>query len=464
MKNPLLYILLFFSASAFGQTIAGGWRHSLAICTDSTIMAWGYNYNGQLGNGLNGVGTDSNVPISVNSLTGVIAVSAGMYHSLALKSDGTVWAWGANNSGQLGDGTNINNNVPVQVSSLTGIIAIAAGGAHSLALKNDSTVWSWGRNDVGQLGNGNNNNSNVPVQVNFLTEAITIAAGGNHSLALKNDGKVRTWGSNQYGQLGNGAFDSNIPILVSPITGMTGGITAIAAGFFHSIALRNDSTIWAWGNNLYGQLGNGNNNNINLPNHINSFFGVIKIGGGTTSSYATKNDGTAWAWGSNFAGELGNGNNINSNVPVFVNSLTGIIAIDGGGEHSLALKNDGTVWSSGFNLYGQLGNGTNTDTNVALRINGLCQVSNAVNEITEEASVTVYPNPSEGIFTIKMEEVRGNMADGEIKVYNMMGELVFSSELQTTHYILDLRSKSKGIYFIKVIADGKVYSQKVVIE
>jgi hypothetical protein len=148
---------------------------------DGTVWAWGYNGDGELGNGTN---TDSNVPVPVSGLSGITAIAGGGYHSLALKNDWTVWAWGYNEYGQLGNGTNTDSNVPVPVSGLSGITAIAGGEYHSLALKNDWTVWTWGWNGYGQLGNGTNTDSNVPVQVSGLTGIMAIAGGGSHSLAI----------------------------------------------------------------------------------------------------------------------------------------------------------------------------------------------------------------------------------------------------------------------------------------
>jgi len=146
--------------------IAGGGTHSLALKNDGTVWAWGYNGYGQLGNG--GTYTTSNVPVQASGLTGgITAIMGGHHHSLALKNDGTVWAWGYNYYGQLGNGTNTNSNVPVRVSGLAGITKIAGGGLHSLALKNDGTVWAWGYNYYGQLGNGIYSASNVPVRVSM---------------------------------------------------------------------------------------------------------------------------------------------------------------------------------------------------------------------------------------------------------------------------------------------------------
>jgi hypothetical protein len=256
----LLAIYLFaVPTSSSAQTIAAGAGHSLALKSDGTVWAWGYNTDGELGNGSN---TNSYVPVQVNSLTSITAIAAGAYHSLALKSDGTVWAWGDNYYGELGNGSNTNSNVPVKVNSLTSIIAIAGGGYHSLALKNDGTVWAWGYNNHGQLGNGTNTDSNVPVQVTSLTSIIAIAGGGWHSLALKSDSTVRAWGYNNYGELGNGTnTDSNVPVQVTSLT----SIIAIAGGWYHSFALKNDGTVWAWGYNGSGQLGNGNNTDSNVP-------------------------------------------------------------------------------------------------------------------------------------------------------------------------------------------------------
>src|SRR3989304_5520615 len=202
--------------------------------------------------------------VSINA----VAIAGEGDHSLALKNDGTVWAWGLNVSGQLGNGTNTNSNVPVQVAGLTGITAIAGGGrAHSLALRNDGTVWAWGFNTSGQLGNGTLTNNNVPVPVSSLTAVTALAGGGNHSIALRNDGTVWAWGYNGYGQLGNGTFtNSNVPV---PVTSFT-GVSAISSGDLHSLALKNDGTVQAWGNNASGQLGNGTFTNSNVPVPVSS--------------------------------------------------------------------------------------------------------------------------------------------------------------------------------------------------
>jgi hypothetical protein len=214
------------------KAVASGGAHSLALKNDGTLWAWGYNYFGQLGDNTN---TNSNVPVQVSNLSGVQAIAAGsLHHSLALKNDGTLWAWGANGTGQLGDGTNADSNTPVQVDGLSGVQAIAAGDFHSLALKNDGTLWAWGNNDLGQLGDGTNADSNTPVQVNGLSGVQAIAGSWGHSLALKNDGTLWAWGANWIGQLGDGTnSNSNTPVQVSNLS----GVQAIAAGGDYSLAI-----------------------------------------------------------------------------------------------------------------------------------------------------------------------------------------------------------------------------------
>lgn len=333
-------------------------------------LAWGDNGSGQLGDGTYDT---SNTPVQVGSLGEVRAVRGGCDHSLALRQDGTVWAWGHNGSGQLGNGTTGGEALsPVQVGNLSGVKAIATSCDYNLALKEDGTVWAWGSNYEGQLGNGTYGPSNVPVQVGNLSGVKAIAAGYDHSLALKQDGTVLAWGDNGNGQLGNGTYDdSPTPIQVKTAGGSTfGGIKAIAAGSDYSLALKSNGTVRAWGSNFYGHLGSGTTVNespapIKVKTAGGSTFGGVKriaTSGSAEHSLALRKDGTVWAWGYNYYGQLGNGASgldADRNVPVRVGNLSGVRAIAAGYYHSLALKEDGTVRAWGDNYYGVLGNGTN---------------------------------------------------------------------------------------------------------
>ena len=194
----------------------------------------------------------------MSGLSNVIAIAAGSFHTLALKSDGRYGRGDKILMGRLGGKSTMDKLTPVQVSGLTGVIAIAAGEYHSLALKSDSTVWAWGRNNYGQLGDGTNRDRTSPVQVSGLSGIIAIAAGTIHSIAMKNNGTVWTWGENKYGQLGDNTImiDRLTPVQVVNSSGVGfAGAMAIAAGGWHTLAIKTDNTVWAWGRNDYGQLG-----------------------------------------------------------------------------------------------------------------------------------------------------------------------------------------------------------------
>ena len=306
-------------------------------------------------------------------------VSAGG-HSLALMSDGTVWAWGGNGAGQLGDGTTTHRLTPVQVGNLTGVTAISAGIWHSLALRGDGTVWAWGSNFFGRLGDGTTTDRHTPVQVGSLTGVTAISAGSGHSLALRGDGTVWAWGQNVVGQLGGGGtnFDHSTPVQVRGESGVgyLTGVTAISAEYTSSFALRGGGTVWAWGGNSHGQLGDGTTTHRSTPVQVRDASGLGYLTGVTAISAAASHPlalkgggmgGTVWAWGHNYSGNLGDGTNVGRFTPAQVKDasglgyLTGVTAISAGWEHSLALRGDGTIWGWGRNGSGELGDGTITD-------------------------------------------------------------------------------------------------------
>ncbi|HEY5893088.1 MAG TPA: Ig-like domain-containing protein [Chthoniobacterales bacterium] len=273
----------------------------MALKSDGRIWAWGANGSGQLGNNTT---ADSLTPLQVNGLSNVTAVSAGSSHSLALKSDGSVWAWGANESGQLGNNTTTKSVVPVQVNGLVNVVAVAAGYRFSLALKSDGSVWAWGANGSGQLGNSIPVRSVVPVQVNGLTNVVAVAAGNSHSLALKADGSVWAWGANGSGQLGNNTTTGSVtPVQVNGLT----NVVAVAAGSHHSVALKNDGSLRAWGANWSGQLGNSTTANSATPIQVEIVAAASKIAAGGSCNMALKEDGTLVSWGDGAFGQLGTG-------------------------------------------------------------------------------------------------------------------------------------------------------------
>ena len=341
------FLVLFFLLT---RVLTGG--------AQTGLMAWGDNRYGQLGVGA----FDTTAPYSraaptiVSGVPALAALADGFYHSVGLAADGSVWTWGYNNYGELGIGAfdtvaPYGRSVPAKIASFTGVIAVAAGTNHSLALKSDGTVWAWGWNSSGQLGDGSGTNQSVPVKVYGLTNAVAIAAGGVHSLALLADGSVMAWGGNSYGELGDGATSNRL----TPVRVWTA--TAIACGQYHSLAMQADGSLTAWGSNANGQLGDGTTVSRKIPKPVIGLAGVAFVTAGAFTSLAIKNDGTVWAWGWNAYGQLGDGTTVDRAVPTLTKNLTNAVAIASGQAHCLALKADGTVWTWGWNAYGQAGSG-----------------------------------------------------------------------------------------------------------
>jgi len=354
----------------FFTDIATGSFYTVALKFDGTVWAWGSNGRGQLGDGTT---TKSATPVQVIGLTDVTAIAADGDHTIALKSDGTVWAWGNNTFGQLGATTGSCSpyapdepcsSTPVQVIGLTDVTDIAAGRNHTVALKTDGTVWEWGANSFGQLGAETTeictlpwgvsySCSSTPVQVNGLIDVTNIAAGAEYTIALKTDGTVLGWGSNRVGQLGAETTETctlpygSYPCSFTPIqVNVLTDITDIAARDIHTIALKTDGTVWEWGGDT------------SEPVQVSELTDVTGIAAGGTHSIVLKSDGTVWTWGDNSEGQLGDGTRIYSSVPVQVSGLVDITAITAGHWFSIALKSDDTIWGWGDNYSGQLGDGT----------------------------------------------------------------------------------------------------------
>jgi len=325
------------------------------------VASWGRNDDGELGDGT----TTSRWQFGdVRAGNDVVQVAAGYDHALAVRSGGSVWAWGFNGLGELGDGTTTSRSTPVQVAGLTGITQVAAGEGFSLALRSDGTVWGWGFNQNGQLGRGMVTDHEVtPARVAVLNGVTKIAAGRDFALALRSDGIVFAWGHGQLGQLGNGGTaDSPRPVKIAGLSRVTG----IAAGAEASLATENDgvsavTSVWAWGANQYGELGDGTLTGHGIPERVTGlpvYIAGISAGAGFAAVLGT--DGSVWDWGANVIGELGVAPG-SSPVTRPVNAVaagSGITQLSAGGGHMLALKSDGTVLSWGYNKHGQLGRST----------------------------------------------------------------------------------------------------------
>jgi uncharacterized repeat protein (TIGR01451 family) len=293
-------------------------------------------------------------PVQVAGLAGVVAVAGAENHSVALKSDGTVWVWGLYDSLLLGGALQA-PGTPSQVGGLSGIVAVAAGGSHGLAVRSDGTVWAWGSNGNGELGDGTMANRNPAVQVSGLSGVVAVAAGSAHSLALKSDGSVWAWGNNAFGQLGDASLTLR-STAVSVSGG--GGMVAVAAGASFSLASKADGSGWSWGDNRAGQLGDGTVVSRNAPAPVDGVSNIAALAGGLNHGVAMRADGTVVTWGENSAGQLGNGTTASAWSPISVapfgspdlvleKSHSGEFAAGLPGTYTLTVKNVGKSATSG---------------------------------------------------------------------------------------------------------------------
>jgi alpha-tubulin suppressor-like RCC1 family protein len=348
-----------FTVKAPFSNIATGGHHTLALKADGSLFGWGNNLHGQVGDGTN---TNRLVPTMDGVVKTWAALASGEYHSAgiqatSIQTGGALWTWGYNIAGQIGDGTFVDRTAPVKIGTVTTWVAVAAGKSHTLALKKDGTVWAWGGNAHGQLGDGTTIDRPQPVQVGLLKDWTTIAAGDSHTLGRRADGSIWAWGANANGQLGIGsAVDALVPTQIG-----TDKWLSVAAGSGHTLAIRSDGALFAWGAYASGQLGADSAGADALsPVQVGSDTNWARISAGGLHTLAVKSNGTLWAWGANAMGQLGNGDATLQLMaaPQQIGTATSWLAISAGLAHSLGLQADGTLWSWGSNLDGQLGNGT----------------------------------------------------------------------------------------------------------
>jgi alpha-tubulin suppressor-like RCC1 family protein len=379
--------------SVVATQVAAGGFHTCALRSDGRVECWGDNEYGELGDGASLPGGYSSTPVMVSGLTNVTQITSSKYHSCGLRTDGTVWCWGQNTYGQLGNNSTTSSSTPVQVrvstsAFLTGVIQVSAGGGHTCAVRNDQTLWCWGYNAFGQVGDNSTTQRNMAVQVRtsgttYLTNVTQAAAGHNHTCALRSDGTAWCFGYNVYGEVGNGGLDGNDHPVATEVVGPGGsgyltGVAELTAGRFHSCARLSDGSVYCWGDNDHGELGDGTNNSSGFPVQSGSISTATQINAGEYHSCARLSDGTAQCWGAAAFGQIGDGTTADTPVPVTVigpggfGILTDVAQVSAGGgnwpdgagsdnyEHTCALTSDGTVACWGQNIYGQLGDGSTT--------------------------------------------------------------------------------------------------------
>jgi alpha-tubulin suppressor-like RCC1 family protein len=369
--------------------VSAGLNYSCMV-DSSNVLCWGDNSSGQLGDDTPAANHYTPVYVveqagSTIPLSGVVSVAAGWYHSCALMSTGTMKCWGYNYNGQLGDGTTVSRRAPVDVKDpidpsglLANVTAISTGWNYTCALISGGAIKCWGANGYGKLGNGNNTtDSHTPIDVNNLAgSAIAVAAGQVHTCAVLASGSVQCWGYNGFGQLGDGTYTNNpIPVTVSGLT----GASAIATGFHHNCAVTTGGSLVCWGRNEFGQLGNNSIATSPLPVSVVDQFSmplsnIETVSAGFSHSCARSLDGAAYCWGVNLLGQLGDGSYYTyRSVAEPVNELNfGYVALASGQHHSCAKNNSGGVKCWGYNVHGQLGNNSTASSNVPVCVSGYC--------------------------------------------------------------------------------------------
>ena len=342
--------------------IAAGRFHSMAIKEDGSLWVWGYNAFGQLGVG-NTISSPVPIRLGTDADWGVLA--PGLYHTAALKTDGSLWTWGWNFNGQLGDGTVSPTKIstsPSRIGTDNDWATLASGNSHTLAIKTDGSLWAWGLNSNGQLGDGSAIQRNAPTRIGTENNWAKLAGGGNYTLAIKKDGSLWSWGQNSFGQLGNDSTDESFfPIRI----GAADDWMTVATGTYHSLALKTDGSLWVWGGNASGQLGDGTIFNHTSPVRLGAENNWAALAAGGTHSTALKTDGSLWSWGYNEYGQLGNGSfTYYNNIPAQIGSESDWAMISAGDHHSMGLKKDTRLFDWGYNNYGQVGDDTIINKNV----------------------------------------------------------------------------------------------------
>jgi alpha-tubulin suppressor-like RCC1 family protein len=378
------------SATPTIAAVAVGVDHTCALTSAGAVKCWGDNYHGALGDG---TAIERHYPVNVLGLSrGVQAIAAGEYYTCALTTAGGVKCWGYNRQGQLGDGRTVARHAPVDVAGLrSGALAIAAGATHACAVTIAGVVKCWGDNLHGQLGDGTTTGHRAAVGVQGVADVSAITAGLDYTCAVTSVGAAKCWGENSFGKLGDGTTaDRELP---ADVSGLGSGVAAISAAdaLGHTCALTSAGGVKCWGNNAFGELGNGTTTTRLTPVGVSGLAGAAAVSAGGFYSCAITSAGGLACWGDNSDGALGDGTTTDRAMPVDVSGLTtGVAAVATGLSHACAVTNAGAVKCWGNNAFGELGDGTTSDRLAPVAVGfGGCVVPNVVGRLLARAAATL---------------------------------------------------------------------------
>lgn len=464
--STLLFVVLIntqINAQCWQTIITNGSSQNFAIKTDGTLWAWGHNNLGQIGDGTYGPGNNKANLTQIELSTNWKSIAVGGSHTVALKNDSSLWAWGYNIYGELGNGTfdyGTENYIPTQIVTANDWKYIAAGAYHTLAIKNDGSLWAWGLNNFGQLGDGTSgigNDKNIPTKIGSDTWQFIIA-GTYHSIAIKTDGTLWAWGYNMEGQLGDGTLISkNIPTQI----GIATNWLSVSTSNNHNAAIKADGTLWTWGQHDWGKLGDGtyiNPTNPVPPTQIGTDTNWKSVSAGGEHTVAIKTDGTLWAWGYNSDGEYGNGKyGFNYFTPTQIGSATNWESAIAGYAHTLFIKTDGTLWATGANSLGQLGDGTFNRRNTPILIN--CSGLGVEKLTSKNSHFSLYPNPAKDLLNIQNKT---NKSIEKIIITDCSGKKILEKKGFTKQ--VNIENLQQGIYILQVLLEGNNYQEKFIKE
>ena len=424
--------------------------------TDNTLWAWGRNEAGGIGDGTT---TDKNYPVKVGNDSDWQTVSSSGTHTLAIKQNGTLWGWGSAFYGQLGDGSFVDKHIPVQIGIDSDWQQISCDGGSTMALKTNGTLWSCGDNTYGQLGDGTNTNRSLLTQIGTDTDWAFVSISFDQSIALKVNGTIWSWGRNNYGQLGDGTnISRNVPIQI----GNQNDWQYVTTGGGFYLAIKANGTLWAWGRNFQGQLGDGTTINRNFPVQIGSGSDWQYVSAGAFHTLALKANGTLWAWGdNNYYGQLGGGYPNDQYSSIQIGTQTNWRSISAGGVHTAVINNSDSLMVCGWNQRGELGNGTNTgngpggDSEWGLNPVSCIPLAKAI--FNKQEIFTLFPNPTNSFVNIQNPN---NSAIDKVTVIDLTGKVVFSTI--NCNGKINIQNLQSGIYVLQIEFDRKIYYQKLI--